>query len=262
MYLASLIICTRNPRREYLEMTLTALRKQALPTERWELVIVDNASDPELKWDLSWHPHARVVREAEVGLSHARRRGVEACSGRLIVFVDDDNELAPSYLQDACDLFSTDERIAAAGGPSEGVWEDRPSWVERYQGLLAIGHQTATDPARAQDVVGLWGAGLVVRRVALDHVYKAGFHPRFKGRVGHSLVGCEDSEWCLALRLCGWKLRFDPRLRIRHHMPRSRATETYIRRLAAGFAEGDVVLQEYRDAIQLIEQPDLPTASW
>ena len=46
-----------------------------------------------------WHPHARVVREEELGLTNARLRGFAETSGEVIVLVDDDNVLAPDYLE-------------------------------------------------------------------------------------------------------------------------------------------------------------------
>jgi len=40
----SVIVCTHNPRLEYLSRTLEALREQMLPKGEWELLVIDNAS--------------------------------------------------------------------------------------------------------------------------------------------------------------------------------------------------------------------------
>ena len=63
----SVIICTHNPRPDYLRRVLDALKAQTLPKERWELLLIDNASNEPLsgEWDLSWHPHARHIREIQ-----------------------------------------------------------------------------------------------------------------------------------------------------------------------------------------------------
>ena len=55
----SVIICTHNPRFEYFDRVLNALKGQTLPLEQWELVIIDNASVEPLceRVDLNWHPH-------------------------------------------------------------------------------------------------------------------------------------------------------------------------------------------------------------
>ena len=40
----SAIICTHNPRPDYLRRVLDALKAQTLPKEQWELLLIDNAS--------------------------------------------------------------------------------------------------------------------------------------------------------------------------------------------------------------------------
>src|SRR5438067_3374284 len=101
MISASVIICTHNPRALFLSRVLEALQVQTVPVERWELIIIDNASLEPLTpatWDLSWHPRARIVREEELGLSVARTRGMRESAAELLLFVDDENVLDPNYL--------------------------------------------------------------------------------------------------------------------------------------------------------------------
>src|SRR6202034_2788555 len=95
----SVIICSLNPRPEYLRRVLESLRAQTLPPDRWELVLVDNASREPLagRWDLSWHPHGRHAREEELGLTPARLKGIAECRGEIVVFADDDNILAADF---------------------------------------------------------------------------------------------------------------------------------------------------------------------
>src|ERR1700747_34864 len=99
----SVILCTHNPRHDYLSRVLASLREQTLPAEQWEFLVVDNHSKQPLAeiWDISWHPHGRHIREDELGLTAARLRGIRESSGGLLVFVDDDNVLAPDFLDRA-----------------------------------------------------------------------------------------------------------------------------------------------------------------
>ncbi len=130
----SVVIPTHNPRADYLARVIDALREQTLSKDLWELVIVDNGSrvplraarpkdqktkrqkdsDTEQTIDLSWHPQARIVREERLGLTFARLRGFAETTGEVIVLVDDDNVLAPDYLEQVV-------RIAAKH-PFLGVW--------------------------------------------------------------------------------------------------------------------------------------------
>jgi hypothetical protein len=45
----SVVVPTHNPRPDYLERVLEALRGQMLDQSAWELVVVDNNSQPELR---------------------------------------------------------------------------------------------------------------------------------------------------------------------------------------------------------------------
>jgi hypothetical protein len=40
----SVILCTHNPRPDYLSRVLASLRGQTLPAEQWEFLLIDNAS--------------------------------------------------------------------------------------------------------------------------------------------------------------------------------------------------------------------------
>ena len=93
----SVIICCHNPRRDYLERVLEALKAQTLSTDNWELLVVDNASESlvSASHNISWHPNARHVREENLGLTRARLRGIAESSADLLIFVDDDN--VPGY---------------------------------------------------------------------------------------------------------------------------------------------------------------------
>ena len=53
---ATVIICTHNPRSDYFTRVLDGLRKQTHPLDKWELLIIDNASRVPLAstWDISW----------------------------------------------------------------------------------------------------------------------------------------------------------------------------------------------------------------
>ena len=97
----SVIICTHNPRCDYLRRCIEALREQRLPYNQWELVVVDNRSDAPLadRLDLSWHPDFHNVREETLGLTAARLRGIRETTGDLLVFVDDDNVLDVDFLE-------------------------------------------------------------------------------------------------------------------------------------------------------------------
>ena len=74
----SVIVCSHNPRRDFLSKTLAALQDQTLEKSQWELLLIDNRSAPPLKdlFSIEWHGNARIVHEEKLGLTNARLRGI------------------------------------------------------------------------------------------------------------------------------------------------------------------------------------------
>jgi len=99
----SAIICSPNPRPDYLRRCFDALKDQTFPRDGWELVVVGSRSDESVaaRVDLSWHPAPRIVREEKLGLTPARLRGIRESRGETLIFVDDDNVLDPNFLEPA-----------------------------------------------------------------------------------------------------------------------------------------------------------------
>src|SRR5690554_636680 len=113
----SVVICTHNPRREFLTRVLEALKAQTLGIEYWELLIIDNRSTTPVSelLDISWHPNARCIREETLGSAHARIRGINESKAEYILFVDDDNCLAQDYLQIAKQAMDNNPMLGTLG---------------------------------------------------------------------------------------------------------------------------------------------------
>lgn len=162
----TVIIPTHNPRREYLARTLEALKRQTLEADKWELIIVDNAS-PEmgdhglgLRLGLSGvtkndgsefgFPNARVVREEKLGLTYARVRGFREAKGEIVVLVDDDNELKPDYLEKAVEILGKNPLLGAIGGKALPEYEtEPPEWLKGIRsglGLRDLGSSIILNP--------------------------------------------------------------------------------------------------------------------
>jgi glycosyltransferase involved in cell wall biosynthesis len=99
----SVVIPTYN-RLPILRQCLEALERQQLepPIERYEVVLVDDGStDDTVHW-LDTHatafPHVRLIRQDHGGPAEGRNRGVEHAHGDVIVFIDSDLVVTPSFL--------------------------------------------------------------------------------------------------------------------------------------------------------------------
>ncbi len=247
----SVIICSHNPRAEYLRRVLDALKLQTLPADQWELLLVDNASREPLAsaWDLSWQPHARHLREEKTGLTHARLCGIAAAQGELLVFVDDDNVLRSDYLEVCLKISVEYPHLGAWGGSCIAEFETAPPEELRpWLGGLVI--EQLKTPVWAKlpkwTEAGPAGAGLVLRQIQAkcyrELVLKDPVRQSL-GRSGTALAAGEDGD----MVLCGFKLglgagRF-PELELTHLIPAQRLTLKYLEGIHEGFGYGNALLE-------------------
>jgi glycosyl transferase family 2 len=246
----SVIICTHNPRREYLDRVMAALQAQSFPRDRWELLVVDNASAPERapRVELSWHPHARMEREEQLGLTPARLRGIRESRGKLLVFVDDDNVLAPNYLAVAQGVAEQKPFLGSWSGQCHpGFDRPPPEWTRRYWGNLVIRefeHDAWSNLPRLPATMPC-GAGLCVRRSAADHyvhLHETGKRSFQFDRTGSSLLSGGDNDLAASACALGLGLGLVSALELTHLIPPERLTEDYLARLAEGIHFSAVLL--------------------
>jgi glycosyltransferase involved in cell wall biosynthesis len=253
----SVIVCTHNPRPSYLARVIAALQSQTVATSDWELLLVDNASARPLVElvDLSWHPNARHIREAELGLTPARARGIAEARGELLVFVDDDNVLAADYLESALAIAARWPQLGAWGGTVKGEFEVEPqSWMQPFLVYLCIRQVSAAiwsnnpEDWRAHPS----GAGLCVRpAVARSYRAQLAAQPcrRRLDRVGQSLSSAGDID--LIHTSCDLGLGFGnfPELVLTHLIPARRVTPEYLIELMRGITISSILLEYYRSGV-------------
>ena len=247
----SVIICTHNPRREYLSRTLDALRVQTLPMAEWELLLVDNASHPEVvtSVSLNWHPNGRHIKEEVLGLTPARIRGIQEAQGQLLIFVDDDSILEASYLETAMGISKSRPDLGCWGaGSIEPAYEKPPpDWLAAYDGALAIRRLDrdlwANIPAMNHSLP--FGLGMCLRKsVAARYVSlcQKDTVRRSLDRSGQSLASCGDTDIALLTCVLGNGTAVFTGLKITHLIPEQRTTLQYMSRLLEGKAESQVII--------------------
>ncbi|NJK92623.1 MAG: glycosyltransferase family 2 protein [Blastochloris sp.] len=177
MIAISVIVPCHNPNQTRLHTTLNALSKQDLSSSLWELLVVDNASIPALTAAIlpAYPVQARLLHEPRMGLTFARRRGMTEARGTIWVFVDDDNELDPSYLRHALAIMTSLPQLGATGGKSQPCFESPPqAWQEEF--LI------------------FWHCAILALMSFWQRVYINRDNPRRNIRFAHR----SEREWCYA----------------------------------------------------------------
>jgi glycosyltransferase involved in cell wall biosynthesis len=252
MITLSVIICTHNPRHDYLRRTLDGLAAQTLPKERWELIIIDNASKEPVaaQWDLAWHPRAAHIREDELGVALARLRAIRETAGDLLLYIDDDNVLAPDYMERVLGIAASHPELGAFGaGVVEPEFEAEPEPVVREL-FPRLALRTVESPRWSNNPMDYlcipWGAGLVVRRQTADQYRLLLDRLRINmvlDRRGSHLFGCGDCLFSWAAVGLGLGFGVFPDLKIVHLIPRRRVTRDYLLRLLEAGLLSELVLE-------------------
>lgn len=232
---ASVIVCTRN-RSASLAEACEAILAIDFPTDRWEMIVVDNMSTDDTlavaqALAEKYPDLVRVLQESEIGLSAARNAGVRAARGEVIAFIDDDAFPEPGWLQALVDVFDRGD-VLAAGGPVEPLFQgDLPDWFdERYMPYITVWDkgpevQTLTYNEYPR------GANLAFHREVFE---RFGLFSTHLGRKGKNLLSCEELELCLRIERSGGKILYVPGARIRHLTVAERVTcDWLLKRFAA-----------------------------
>jgi glycosyltransferase involved in cell wall biosynthesis len=246
----SVIIRAHNPHADYLSHVIEALRDQTLAKWCWELFLIDNASSGRLEdiWDLSWHPNARHVREDELGQTPALLRGIRESRGELLIIVDDDNVLAPDYLEQALRVEREWPILGAWGGDVTGEFETQPDpWTRAYWGYLCIREcKEARWSNNPEDWDAIpYGGGLCIRaEVASVYAqqHEATPYRKMLGRKGTALLGGEDIDMVLFCRRRGLGFGRFPELHMTHLIPTRRLTESYLVELVRAINHSSVLV--------------------
>lgn len=171
---AAVVIPTRN-RRQAVERAIRSVRAQTLGD--WELVVVDDASSDDTAAFLAGldDDRIRVGRLSEHGeRSMARNHGLSLVRAPAVLFLDDDDELAPGSLAVLSDALDRNPGACAAVGAVvhevDGV-RRRPSFprrplvtdvrLELLAGWVGLGGQSLMRTGLVREVGG-WREGLSV----------------------------------------------------------------------------------------------------
>ena len=252
----SVITCSHNPRPDYLQQVLSALKTQTLEKPRWEYLLIDNLSTEPLKArvDLSWHPNSRHIREEKLGLTHARLRGIREAVGDILVFVDDDNVLDADYLEQVLCVAAEWPRLGSWGGQTRPGFQSRPpEWTRQYWSRLVIREFDSdrwSNQSSQADTMPC-GAGMCVRRSVAEYyadLHANGQRTIIMDRTGDSLMSGGDSDLAICACDIGLGMGLFTSLKLTHLIPADRLTEDYLARLLEGLAYSSIVLSSFRSS--------------
>lgn len=245
---ASVIVCTCN-RAPLLAQACESLLAQDYPEDLWELIVVDNGSSDDTlevaeRLAAARPDLVRVLQEPRAGLSRARNAGIRAARGEIVAFADDDAFPVPGWLRELV-LTMLSHDALAAGGPVEPIFQgELPSWFhDLFLPYLAV-WEPGDEPRLLRYNDYPRGNNMALRREVFARFGE--FSPDL-GRVGGSLLSCEETELCLRIERGGGRIVYAPGARIRHVTAAARITSEWLARRFLAQGRSEAIL-EWRHA--------------
>jgi GT2 family glycosyltransferase len=195
----SVVVCTYNGSRTIRDC-LEGLRRLQYPN--FEVIVVDDGSTDATAEIVEKHGF-RLIRTENRGLSSARNTGLEAATGEIVAYLDDDAYPDPHWLTYLAATFMHTTH-AALGGPNIPPAGDGPiaDCIANAPGGPV--HVLLSD----QEAEHVPGCNMAFRKAALQAI--GGFDPQFR-------IAGDDVDVCWRLRERGWTVGFNPAAVVWHH---------------------------------------------
>jgi len=172
-----------------LRALLPSLSEQTLGRERFEVIVVDNAST-DATAEVARSFGARVVSDPVANRSRARNRGAAEARSRLFAFTDADCVADPRWL---AALLENADRAPLVAGEVRLRVREAPNAIERFEALWRFGQSAWVGQGWAAT------ANLLVHADAFEVI--GGFDPTWR-HIG------EDVDFCFRARDAGFALAY------------------------------------------------------
>jgi len=233
--IVSVIICTYN-RAQSLERALNALKAQTYPTDKFEVIVIDDGSMDETKQMCerikSHRPRFSYLRlEANGGLSCARNIGIKRAQGKRLLFTDDDC-IPGNFWVEKLSAALADGRPIVTGT----VDTPRETYIKLCHNISAFyGSMPSQEKGSRNYIVG---ANMGFARSVLEEL--GGFQPY--RRIG------DDTELMLRALRAGYSASFVPDAIVTHDP--NRTTLKSIMRYSTVHGAASVRLRnQYKDVL-------------
>jgi GT2 family glycosyltransferase len=175
-----------------------------------EVIVVDNGSDDgSLEYLHAEHPEVHVIELGRnTGFAHAANRGIAAATSPFVALINTDVVLGHDWVERSVRALTADERTAAVA--TKMLQLDNPEEVYdagdilRRDGACEQRGRFGRDDGRysePEEIFGACAGAALYRRDAVLAV--GGFDERFFAYL-------EDVDLAVALRVAGWRCRYEP----------------------------------------------------
>jgi len=248
-----IICCFTFDRLQDLRAAVNSVLNQTITPDQ---IIVSVDNNPQLARALTRELPSSVLVVANDrvrGLSETRNVAIEAATGGILAFLDDDTIAEPNWLESIRRPFQ-DSNVMAVAGESIPRWErgEPPPWFPpEYDFIIGCTAHKRLTVQSDHEVRNVTGSNMAFRREVFAEL---GGWKKELGR-GQTKTGGEEAELCLRLKnaIPGARILYERSAVVHHKVTRERSTFKYV--FSYAFNEGVVRAQLRKHALQFTGQP-------
>lgn len=177
---ASVILPVYNDQQN-LDQCLAALQRQSLATDRFEVIVIDNGSQPAVSLPQAHRLNLSLLQCAKPGSYAARNLGIRWARGKVIAFIDVDCMPHEQWLASGLAAIKAAPGNTLVGGEVLFDMPENPGAVELFQSVRLHGQRNNIEQKKFSVT-----ANLFVRREEVGTI----------GPFDESLLSGGDREWC------------------------------------------------------------------
>ncbi len=218
----SVIVCSYNGERT-IRQCLDGLLRLNYP--KYDVIVVDDGSTDATAEIARKYPF-RIIRTENQGLSTARNTGLQAATGEIVAYIDDDAYPDPDWLNYLAVTFRTTDHVGVGGPnippPGDGLIADCVAVAPGGPTRVLVSDREAEH---------IPGCNMAFRKSCLESI--GGFDAKFR-------VAGDDVDVCWRLQERGWSLGFSPAAVVWHH--RRNSVKSYWRQQKA-YGKAEALLE-------------------
>lgn len=199
---------------------LQALDLQTWPKDCYEVIVIDNKSDPPIKIDPSLNSNIRLITCLKPGSYAARNAGISESQGEVLAFTDADCLPDPDWIRAGVAALNKNRGNYIIGGEVKLSLSSKPTAVELYQYLNGFMQRENIEERGFS---------------ATANMFCTHSQAHDTGNFNEMLLSGGDREWCWRAADIGFPTKYDQKVKVTSHPRRSIAEGIrQVRRVAGG----------------------------
>jgi len=193
----------------------------------WEVILVSGFIEKEVQnkifqiWkDSNCRANLRIENVRDLTKNKVSDLAIEKCSFEYLIFMNETDFLKPDYVRIAYKVIRNNKNAAIVGGQTEFASNVKPpNWFNIYKTFYAIGAPAKESGDITFENNYLWKAALVMRKSALNQIKKKNVGLDFTYQTSKINSFPYDVDLATIIKLSGWKIFYEERLRSDKFVP-------------------------------------------